>query len=249
MPAAPLETRNCLRFMDGFPLASSSTLYANGDGSVKWSGAGGTVARDRRCYNARRQKRGEIETMSKSVNDRSRSPRVTAMRVVPVAGRDSMLLNLSGAHGPYFTRNLVLFTDEAGQTGVGEVPGGEKIRRVLEESQGAGGGAAESAVTTQCSMRCRERFAESDRCGARRADLRFADVAIHAVTAIEAATAGSAGAVSGGCRWRRCLGEGAAAVEASTVLGYLFFVGDRTENGSAVSQRGECGRRVVAVAG
>ena len=56
------------------------------------------------------------------------------MRVVPVAGQDSMLLNLSGAHGPYFTRNLVLLTDEAGNTGVGEVPGGEKIRRVLEEA-------------------------------------------------------------------------------------------------------------------
>src|SRR5580692_5919921 len=62
------------------------------------------------------------------------TPRVTAMRVVPVAGLDSMLLNLSGAHGPYFTRNLVLLTDDAGNTGVGEVPGGEKIRRVLEEA-------------------------------------------------------------------------------------------------------------------
>ena len=30
------------------------------------------------------------------------TPRVVAMRIVPVAGRDSMLLNLSGAHGPYF---------------------------------------------------------------------------------------------------------------------------------------------------
>ena len=68
------------------------------------------------------------------------------MRVVPVAGRDSMLLNLSGAHGPYFTRNLVLLTDEAGKTGVGEVPGGEKIRRVLEESRAAGGGARESRL-------------------------------------------------------------------------------------------------------
>ncbi len=65
------------------------------------------------------------------------SPRVTAMRVVPVAGRDSMLLNLSGAHGPYFTRNLVILTDEAGNTGVGEVPGGEKIREVLEEARAA----------------------------------------------------------------------------------------------------------------
>ena len=32
----------------------------------------------------------------------SDSPKVTEMRVIPVAGHDSMLLNLSGAHGPFF---------------------------------------------------------------------------------------------------------------------------------------------------
>src|SRR5437764_4365170 len=63
------------------------------------------------------------------------SPQIKTMRVIPVAGRDSMLLNLSGAHAPYFTRNLVIITDTAGNTGVGEVPGGEKIRGVLEESR------------------------------------------------------------------------------------------------------------------
>src|SRR5450432_3607153 len=63
------------------------------------------------------------------------APRVTAMQVVPVAGQDSMLLNLSGAHAPYFTRNLVILTDSAGNTGVGEVPGGEKIRQTLEEAR------------------------------------------------------------------------------------------------------------------
>src|SRR5215831_2872080 len=63
------------------------------------------------------------------------APLVRQMRVVPVAGRDSMLLNLSGAHAPYFTRNLVVLTDSAGKTGVGEVPGGEKIRQTLEESR------------------------------------------------------------------------------------------------------------------
>ncbi|MFC6050965.1 glucarate dehydratase, partial [Methylobacterium hispanicum] len=47
----------------------------------------------------------------------SRAPTVTEMRVVPVAGRDSMLLNLSGAHGPFFTRNLVVLTDSTGATG------------------------------------------------------------------------------------------------------------------------------------
>ena len=62
----------------------------------------------------------------------SGTPRVTAMRVIPVAGRDSMLLNLCGAHAPFFTRNLVLLTDSAGRMGAGEVPGGEGIRGALE---------------------------------------------------------------------------------------------------------------------
>ena len=58
---------------------------------------------------------------------RGTAPRVTEMRVIPVAGRDGMLLNLSGAHGPFFTRNVVILEDNAGNTGVGEVPGGERI--------------------------------------------------------------------------------------------------------------------------
>src|ERR1700749_3919017 len=68
-------------------------------------------------------------------NQQASTPVVTEMRVIPVAGQDSMLLNLSGAHAPFFTRNLVLLTDSAGSVGAGEVPGGEKIRRVLEESR------------------------------------------------------------------------------------------------------------------
>ncbi|HAQ86619.1 MAG TPA: glucarate dehydratase, partial [Pseudomonas sp.] len=53
------------------------------------------------------------------------------MQVIPVAGYDSMLLNLCGAHAPYFTRNLVILKDSAGRTGIGEVPGGEGIRQAL----------------------------------------------------------------------------------------------------------------------
>jgi glucarate dehydratase len=60
------------------------------------------------------------------------SPIVTEMRVIPVAGHDSMLLNLCGAHAPYFTRNLVLLKDSAGNTGIGEVPGGNGILLALE---------------------------------------------------------------------------------------------------------------------
>ena len=54
------------------------------------------------------------------------------MQVIPVAGYDSMLLNLCGAHAPYFTRNIVILKDSLGNTGLGEVPGGEGIRQTLE---------------------------------------------------------------------------------------------------------------------
>ena len=60
------------------------------------------------------------------------TPVVTEMQVIPVAGQDSMLLNLCGAHAPWFTRNLVILSDSAGNTGLGEVPGGEGIRRALD---------------------------------------------------------------------------------------------------------------------
>ena len=53
------------------------------------------------------------------------APVVTELQVIPVAGHDSMLLNLSGAHGPFFTRNLIIVGDSANRTGVGEVPAKE----------------------------------------------------------------------------------------------------------------------------
>ena len=62
------------------------------------------------------------------------TPVITKMEVFPVAGKDSMLLNLSGAHAPYFTRNVVLLTDSTGAMGAGEVPGGQKITAALEQS-------------------------------------------------------------------------------------------------------------------
>ena len=62
------------------------------------------------------------------------TPVVTEMQVIPVAGHDSMLMNLSGAHAPFFTRNIVIIKDNSGHTGVGEIPGGEKIRKTLEDA-------------------------------------------------------------------------------------------------------------------
>ena len=60
-------------------------------------------------------------------------PTVEKMEIYPVAGHDCMELNLSGAHAPYFTRNIVILTDSNGVEGVGEVPGGEKITKALED--------------------------------------------------------------------------------------------------------------------
>ena len=150
------------------------------------------------------------------------SPRVAAMRIVPVAGRDSMLLNLSGAHGPYFTRNLAILTDEAGNTGVGEVPGGEKIRQVLEDAATLVIGreiAAYNAILNDI----RQRFADRDTQGRGQQtfDLR---VTVHALTAIESALLDLLGQFLG-LPVAALLGEGQQRTQVP-VLGYLFFVGD-----------------------
>jgi glucarate dehydratase len=151
------------------------------------------------------------------------SPRITAVRIVPVAGYDSMLLNLSGAHAPYFTRNLAVVNDSAGHTGVGEVPGGEKIRQVLEEAHelivGRNLGSYNAILNSM-----RERFADRDSAGRGRQtfDQR---IAVHAVTAIESALLDLLGQFLD-VPVAALLGEGQQRTSIP-VLGYLFFVGDR----------------------
>ena len=145
------------------------------------------------------------------------------MRVIPVAGQDSMLLNLSGAHGPYFTRNLVLLTDSTGRMGAGEVPGGEKIRRVLEDSRELVVGRSIAAYE-EVLREVETRFADRDRegRGAQTFDLR---TTIHAVTAIEAATLDLLGKFVEK-PVADLLGEGKQS-DSVQALGYLFFIGDR----------------------
>lgn len=53
------------------------------------------------------------------------TPIIQEMKVIPVAGKDSMLMTLSGAHAPFFTRNLVILKDNAGHMGIGEIHGGD----------------------------------------------------------------------------------------------------------------------------
>jgi glucarate dehydratase len=154
---------------------------------------------------------------------RRHTPVISSMRVIPVAGHDSMLLNLSGAHAPFFTRNIVLLTDNAGNTGVGEVPGGEKIRRVLEESKALVIGqplAAYNAILNTVRGRFADRDSEGR--GLQTFDLR---TTVHAVTAIESALLDLLGQFLE-LPVAALLGEGQqrSSVE---VLGYLFFIGDR----------------------
>ena len=149
------------------------------------------------------------------------------MRVIPVAGRDSMLLNLSGAHAPFFTRNLVVLTDSAGNSGVGEVPGGEKIRRTLEESRSLV--EQRSVWDLQSILReMRSRFADRDSGGrgVQTFDLR---TTIHVVTAVEAALLDLQGQHMG-LPVAALLGEGQQR-DAVQVLGYLFFVGNSRKTG------------------
>ncbi|TCP97727.1 D-glucarate dehydratase [Cricetibacter osteomyelitidis] len=61
-------------------------------------------------------------------------PVIKEMLVIPVAGHDSMLMNVGGAHSPYFTRNIVILKDSSGNTGVGEAPGGATIENALREA-------------------------------------------------------------------------------------------------------------------
>ena len=153
------------------------------------------------------------------------APRVTEMRVIPVAGHDSMLLNLSGAHGPYFTRNLVILTDSAGNTGVGEVPGGEGIRQTLEDARTLVVGQSIGNVQGILN-RARTAFADRDTGGRglQTFDLR---VAIHAVTALEAALLDLLGKFLD-VPVAALLGEGQQRDEVE-MLGYLFYVADRNK--------------------
>ncbi|CAH1746524.1 D-glucarate dehydratase [Thauera humireducens] len=153
----------------------------------------------------------------------SHAPVVTTMRVVPVAGQDSMLLNLSGAHGPYFTRNILILTDSAGNTGLGEVPGGEKIRQTLEDARSLIVGQPVGNWNAVLNG-MRQRFADRDAGGRglQTFDLR---VTIHAVTAVEAALLDLLGQHLG-VPVAALLGEGQQRTEVE-MLGYLFFVADR----------------------
>jgi glucarate dehydratase len=152
------------------------------------------------------------------------TPTVARVEVIPVAGHDSMLLNLSGAHGPFFTRNVVVVTDSAGNEGVGEVPGGEPIRRTIEA---AGAELIGQPIARYPSLlrKIAEHYADLDT-GGRGVQTFDQRIAIHAVTALESALLDLAGRHLG-VPVAELLGEGQQRASVP-VLGYLFYIGDRT---------------------
>jgi glucarate dehydratase-related protein len=151
------------------------------------------------------------------------SPIINEMRVIPVAGHDSMLLNIGGAHAPFFTRNIVVLTDSAGQVGLGEAPGGETIRRTLEQ--------AIPLVVGQPVARM-NRLVQQVHLGNQSADFdAFGqgawtfELRVNAVAALEAALLDLLGKALN-VPVCELLGPGRQRDEV-TVLGYLFYIGDR----------------------
>ena len=158
-----------------------------------------------------------------NIGDFKGAPVVTEMSVIPVAGYDSMLLNLSGAHSPFFTRNIVILKDNAGHTGLSEVPGGELIRQVLEESKAY---VINKSIGSYNSIlnNIRQHYGERDSAGRglQTYDLR---IAIHAITAIETALLDLLGHFLG-VPVAALLGTGQQRQKVE-MLGYLFYIADR----------------------
>src|SRR5262245_58590132 len=151
------------------------------------------------------------------------SPVIAEMLVIPVAGEDSMLLNLSGAHRPLFTRNIVILRDSAGNAGAGEVPGGNAIQQTLEDARPLVVGRSIASYNDVLNA-IRKEFSSRDvgGRGQQTFDLR---TTVHAVTAVETALLDLLGQYLD-VPLAALLGEGQQR-RAVRMLGYLFYVGDR----------------------
>ncbi len=157
------------------------------------------------------------------------TPIITDYKVVPVAGYDSMLLSLSGAHGPFFTRNLVIMTDSTGATGLGEVHGGESIKEALESYKpfliGKRIGDYRSIINSIKSGNYTH--AEDDGQGLQGLDLKNLRFVVHAETAVESSLLDLVGKFME-LPVAALLGDGMQRDKVLT-LGYLFYVADKSK--------------------
>ena len=153
----------------------------------------------------------------------ARTPTIAEVEVVPVAGHDSMLLNLSGAHGPFFTRNIVVLTDTEGRVGLGEVPGGESICRTLQEAGETLVGRPISELASAL-VGVATDFGHRD-AGGRGGQTFDQRVTVHCLTGLEAALLDLLGQHLE-VPVAELLGDGVRR-RSVPVLGYLFYIGDR----------------------
>lgn len=150
------------------------------------------------------------------------APTVTSMQVIPVAGYDSMLLNVGGAHSPYFTRNIIILKDNAGHIGAGEAPGGETIFKALSEAIPHVEGKPISILNRIVNdMHAGYLDADYDTFG--KGAWTF-ELRVNAVAALEAALLDLMGQFLN-VPIAELLGAGKQRDEV-TVLGYLFYIGD-----------------------
>ncbi|MBO2446070.1 glucarate dehydratase [Actinomadura barringtoniae] len=138
-----------------------------------------------------------------------------------------MLLNLSGAHGPFFTRNIAIVTDSEGRVGLGEVPGGAAIADTIRDAGELLAGRPVPRLGRLLNEVTR-RFAERDR-GGRGLQTFDQRTTIHAVTALESALLDLLGQHLE-VPVAELLGDGIQR-DVVPVLGYLFYVGDAAATG------------------
>ncbi len=149
-------------------------------------------------------------------------PIISSMQVIPVAGYDSMLMNIGGAHGPYFTRNIVILTDSAGHVGVGEAPGGSTIENALKEACAHVEGRPIS-ILNRIVNDMHQGYLDSDYDTFGKGAWTF-ELRVNAVAALESALLDLMGQFLN-VPVAELLGGGKQRDEV-TVLGYLFYIGD-----------------------
>jgi glucarate dehydratase len=149
--------------------------------------------------------------------------KIKKMTVVPVAGYDGFLLNLSGGHAPWFIRTIVILEDDAGRVGLGEVPATQGILNTLEKCRELVEG---QSVGHYKAIISRVRQATSGQAedvrGNQTFDLR---IAVHVITAIESALLDLAGQ-NMGLPVADLLGQFGKQRDEVEALGYLFLLGD-----------------------
>ncbi len=155
------------------------------------------------------------------------TPIVTEMQVIPVAGYDSMLMTLSGAHAPWFTRNLVILKDNAGHTGIGEIHGGdytcEALRACIPLVVGQPVGKYRNILDNI--HKNTKKAKEDDGMGIQTLDISKLKFVVKAEWAIECALLDLLGQYLG-LKMCEMLGDGQQRDKVET-LGYLFYVSDK----------------------